>query len=320
MRTVSVVTPTYNEENNVQELYLQTKAVFDSLPAYRFEHIFIDNASTDGTLAILRGIALVDPRVKIIVNARNFGHIRSPYYGLLQTTGDAAILLAGDLQDPPSLIRTFVERWEQGEKLVFGVKAASGESALLFAIRKLYYFLISSLSETPLVKNFTGFGLYDHSIIEVLRTIKDPFPYLRGLVLEIGPKPSLVSYVQPARKRGISKNNFYSLYDTAMLGITSHSKVPLRIATMLGFLFSLMGVIVAIGYFIAKLVLWNTFSAGIAPILVGAFLFLSVQMFFIGLIGEYIAAMHTQILHRPLVVEKERINFGDPPDSSLPKA
>ncbi|MDO8468850.1 MAG: glycosyltransferase family 2 protein [Candidatus Peribacter sp.] len=309
MRTISVVTPTFNEEANVRELYRQTKEVFAGLPAYRYEHIFIDNASTDRTVAILKEIAATDPQVKVIVNARNFGHIRSPYYGLLQASGDAAILIVADLQDPPSLIPTFVERWEQGEKIVIAVKTASGESPLLFAIRKLYYRLVSSLSETPLIRNFSGFGLYDRSVLDVLRTIQDPYPYFRGLVLEVGPKPSIVPFQQPQRKRGISKNNFYTLYDIAMLGITSHSKVPLRIATIAGFFLSAVGLLVALGYLVAKLVFWNTFSAGIAPIVVGGFIFFSIQLFFIGLIGEYVAAIHTQTLRRPLVTEKERVNF-----------
>ncbi|MFH0851785.1 MAG: glycosyltransferase family 2 protein [Candidatus Peregrinibacteria bacterium] len=309
MRTISVVTPTYNEEANVHEVYQQTKAIFADLPAYQYEHIFIDNASTDRTVPILRAIAAVDPRVKIIVNMRNYGQLRSPFYGLLQASGDAVILLVADLQDPPSLIRTFVERWEAGGKIVIGVKTTSGESPALFAIRKLYYSLVSSLSETQLVKNYTGFGLYDRSVIEVIRTIPVSYPYFRGLVLEIGPKPSIVPYAQPLRKRGISKNNFYTLFDIAMLGITSHTKVPLRVATIAGFLLSVTGVLVALGYLIAKLAFWNTFSAGIAPVVVGVFVFLSVQLFFIGLIGEYVGAIHTQTLRRPLVVEKERINF-----------
>jgi len=309
MRTISVVTPAYNEEANIREVYEQTKAIFVSLPQYRYEHIFIDNASTDRTVPILREIAAADPNVKVIVNMRNFGHIRSPFHGLLQASGDAAILLVADLQDPPSLMRTFLERWEHGDKMVIGVKTTSGESPVLFAIRKLYYHLVSSLSETRLIKNYTGFGLYDRSILNVLRTIADPYPYFRGLVLEVGPAPSIVPYAQPSRKRGISKNNFYTLYDIAMLGITSHSKVPLRLATILGFVLSGLGMLVALGYLIAKLVFWNNFSAGIAPIVVGGFVFLSLQLFFIGLIGEYVAAIHTQALRRPLVVEKERINF-----------
>jgi glycosyltransferase involved in cell wall biosynthesis len=296
MKLISVVTPAYNEEENVQDVYLRTKAVFDALRHYRYEHIFIDNASTDRTVEILKEIAHEDKRVKIIVNTRNFGHIRSPYYGLLQAQGDAAILLFCDLQDPPELLKTFLEHWEQGKKMVLGVKTESNESAVFFLIRKLYYHLVTRLSGTKLVKNFTGFGLYDQSIIKVLRTIEDPYPYFRGLVLEVGPEPTLVPYHQEARKRGISKNNFYTLYDIAMLGITSHSKVPIRIATMLGFLLSGLGFLISLSYLIAKLLFWDTFPAGMAPILIGGFTFLSVQLFFIGLLGEYIASIHTIVI------------------------
>ncbi len=309
VKRISVVTPTYNEEENVREVYRQTKDVFAALPGYQYEHLFIDNASTDRTVAVLREIAAADPHVKIIVNARNFGHIRSPHHGLLQTTGDATVLLFADLQDPPQLITEFVKQWENGFKAALGVKDNSDESWLLFGIRKLYYRLVTGLSGTRLIRNFTGFGLYDRCIIDVLRTIDDPYPYFRGLVMEIGFEPALISYHQRARKRGITKNNFYTLYDIAMLGITSHSRVPLRMATMLGFTLSFMGMLAGFGYLVAKLLFWNVFSAGIAPIVIGGFVFLSMQLFFIGLLGEYIAAIHTQVLKRPLVVEKERINF-----------
>ena len=308
-RLISIVTPTYNEEENVREVYTQVKDIFVQLPEFDYEHIFIDNASTDTTALILRDLAAADPHVKVILNARNFGHIRSPYYGLLQTKGDAVILLVSDLQDPPSLLKDFIRTWETGVKMVLGVKTQSGESRIFFALRSFYYKVVTGLSGTKLIKNYTGFGLYDRSIIEVLKTIPDPYPYFRGLVMEIGPEPTLIPYHQPARKRGITKNNFYTLYDIAMLGITSHSKVPLRIATMLGFALSCLGMLVAFGYLIAKLVFWNTFSAGVAPIVIGGFTFLSLQLFFIGLIGEYIASIHTQVMRRPLVVEKERINF-----------
>ncbi len=309
MKLISVVTPTYNEAENVREVYLQTKVVFAGLSSYDYEHIFIDNASTDTTVAILKEIAVSDPRVKVIVNARNFGHIRSPYYGILQSSGDATVLLVADLQDPPAMIAQFISLWEQGSKMVIGVKEESEESRLLSLIRRAYYRLVTRLSGTKLVRNFTGFGLYDRAIIDVLRTIDDPYPYFRGLVMEIGFAPARVPYRQPVRKRGITKNNFYSLYDMAMLGITSHSKVPLRIATMLGFALSCLGMLVALGYLIAKIAFWDVFSAGVAPLVIGGFTFLSLQLFFIGLIGEYVAAIHTQVLRRPLVVEKERINF-----------
>ncbi len=309
MPFISVVSPCYNERENVEEVCRQVKAVFADLPAYEYEHIFIDNASKDDTVPILKKIAHEDPNIKIIVNSRNFGHIRSPFYGLLQARGDAAILLVSDLQDPPSMIRDFIQKWENGFKIVLGVKTQSKESATMFFIRKMYYEFIGRLSEIQLTKNNTGFGLYDKRIIEILKEMNDPYPYFRGLISDIGFESAKIEYTQPARKRGITKNNFYTLYDMAMLGITNHSKVPLRIATMLGFALSGISLLVAFGYFIAKLLFWNTFTMGIAPIVIGLFFFASVQLFFIGIIGEYIGSIHTQVLKRPLVIEKERINF-----------
>ena len=309
MPMISVVMPCYNEEENVAEAYRQVRDVFAGLPGYQYEHIFVDNSSKDKTVEILKGIAKEDKRVKIIVNSRNFGHIRSPYYGLLQADGDAVIMLASDLQDPPALIPDFLRSWEAGYKIVMGVKTKSKESAAMFLARRTFYEFISRLSEIELVKNATGFGLYDHCVIEILRKIDDPYPYARGLVAEIGFEIAKIEYHQPARKKGITKNNFYTLYDIAMLGITNHSKVPLRLATMLGFLVSILSFLIAVCYFIAKLVWWDTFSLGTAPLIVGLFFFSSVQLFFIGIIGEYIGSIHTQILKRPLVIEKERINF-----------
>jgi glycosyltransferase involved in cell wall biosynthesis len=243
------------------------------------------------------------------LNARNFGHIRSPFYALLQSTGDAVILLVADLQDPPHLIKEFVKKWEEGFKVVIGIKEQSDESAIMFGVRKMYYALINRLSDTELVKNFTGFGLYDKTIIDVLREMHDPYPYFRGLISEIGFDQYRIPYRQPSRKRGITKNNFYSLYDMAMLGITSHSKIPLRLATMLGFVTSFLSLVVAFVYLVYKLIFWNSFSLGIAPMVIGVFFFASVQLFFIGIIGEYMGTIYTQVLKRPLVVEKERINF-----------
>ncbi|MEN6622313.1 MAG: glycosyltransferase family 2 protein [Smithella sp.] len=309
MKLISIVTPCYNEEDNVAELYSQVNKVFGRLPDYNYEHIFIDNASKDNTVSILKEIAAQDKKVKIIVNSRNFGHIRSPYYGLLQANGDAAIFLAADLQDPPNIIIDFVKKWEEGYKVVLGVKTKSQESPLMFAIRKMYYDFISKVSEIELTKNNTGFGLYDRQIIEILRKIDDPYPYFRGLISDIGFESYKIEFVQPNRKRGITKNNFYTLYDMAMLGITNHSKVPLRLAAMLGFSMSVISLFIAVFYFFAKLIFWDTFTAGMAPVVIGLFFFSSVQLFFIGIIGEYIGSIHTQILKRPLVIEKERINF-----------
>ncbi|TXK76908.1 glycosyltransferase family 2 protein [Paenibacillus sp. N3.4] len=311
MKNISIVTPCYNEEDNVEELYRQVKVCMSQLSNFTYEHIFIDNASKDKTVSILKNLASTDPNVKIIVNARNFGHIRSPYHALLQATGEAVILLVADLQDPPTMIKDFLEKWEEGFKVVLGVKSQSEESSTMFAIRKMYYNFINRVSEIELTKNNTGFGLYDKKVIEILRGIDDPYPYFRGLISDIGFESYKIEYVQPVRKRGITKNNFYTLYDIAMLGITNHSKVPLRIAAMLGFAMSAISLLVAIIYFLAKVFFWNYFSVGVAPLVIGLFFFSSVQLFFIGIIGEYIGSIHTQVLKRPLVIEKERVNFGE---------
>lgn len=315
MKLISIMTPCYNEEENVGELYRQVKAIFAGLPQYRYEHIFIDNASEDRTVAILKEIAKTDKNIKVIVNTRNFGHIRSPYHAFLQTKGDAVIVLVADFQDPPSLIVDFLKKWEEGYQVVMGVKSQSQEMPLMFMLRKMYYYLVSRISDVKLVKNFTGFGLYDRFVLDNIKGIDDLYPYFRGLVSELGFESYQIEYTQLARKRGITKNNFYTLYDNAMLGITNHSKVPLRLAVMSGFLLATLSLLVAIGYFVVKLVLWDSFSIGIAPVVIGLFFFSSVQLFFIGILGEYIGAIHTQVHKRPRVIEKERINFEE--DSCL---
>jgi polyisoprenyl-phosphate glycosyltransferase len=308
-KLISVVSGCYNEEENVRDCYEQVKKVFAEIGTYRYEHIFIDNASRDKTPAILREIAAVDKNVKVILNARNFGHIRSPYHGVVEARGDAVVYLASDLQDPPELIKEFLKKWEEGFRVVIAVKNNSEESPLFFAIRRMYYELVSRLAEINLQKNFTGFGLYDRRFVDIVAEIDDPYPYFRGLVSEIGFPLATVPFHQPLRKRGITSNNFYSLYDTAMLGITNHSKVPLRLATMIGFLVSFLSLCVAFGYFVFKLLYWDSFQLGLAPLEVGLFFFGSVQLFFIGILGEYIGAIHTQVQKRPHVVELERINF-----------
>jgi polyisoprenyl-phosphate glycosyltransferase len=308
-KMISVVAGCYNEQDNVEELYSQVKAVFDELERYEFEMIFIDNASRDNTVPILRKLAAQDRRVKVIVNARNFGAIRSGFYALTQAGGDAVIAMASDLQDPPGLIKEFVDKWEAGYKIVLAVKADSNESRLFYLLRTAYYNAVKRLADIELTPHSTGFGLYDKQVIDILRGLDDPYPYFRGLISDIGFESAKIPFTQPQRYRGITKNNFYTLYDLAMLGLTSHSKVPLRLAAMLGFAMSLMSLLVAIGYFIYKLVNWYSFPIGQAPIIIGLFLFSSVQLFFIGILGEYIGAIHTQVLRRPLVVEKERINF-----------
>jgi glycosyltransferase involved in cell wall biosynthesis len=308
-KLISIVTPCFNEEENVREVYQQVNNVFDEIKDYAYEHIFIDNASTDRTVEILKEIAKTDFNVKIIVNSRNFGIARSPYYALLQTRGDAVIVVMADLQDPPHMIKDFIKKWEAGYRIVLAVKEKSEESRIMFAIRKFYYHIYNKLSEVEIVSNYCGFGLYDRKIIEILREFADPYPDLRSLLAEMGFERAVLTYSKPARKRGITKNNFYALYEQAMLGITSHSKVPLRLATMAGFVIAGVSLFVGVGYFVYKLAFWDSFSVGIAPLVIGLFFFSAIQLFFIGIVGEYIGFIYTQILKRPLVIEKERINF-----------
>jgi glycosyltransferase involved in cell wall biosynthesis len=311
MALISIVTPCYNEADNVGEFYRRVKAVFSKIPEVTGEHIFIDNASTDGTVAILKEIAHQDAAVKIIVNTRNFGHIRSPFHALLLTQGDASAFLAADLQEPPELLAAMIKKWQEGFKIVTAIKTNSDESRIMFFIRSQYYKLVKNLSDVTLIHNFNGYGLYDRRVIEILRKLEDPYPYFRGLICEIGFERAEVGYTQTIRKKGKTKSNFLILFDIAMLGIISHSKIPLRIATIAGFILSMFSVLTAAGYFVYKVIFWDSFSIGIAPLLIGFFFFTSVQLFFIGIIGEYLGVTYTHVLNRPLVVEKERINFPE---------
>jgi glycosyltransferase involved in cell wall biosynthesis len=315
IRAVTVLTPCYNEAANVQTLYERVRAVFQPLAAYSYEHLFIDNASTDETVSILRDIAARDKRVKVIVNTRNFGHIRSPYHALLQCRGDAVIGMAADLQDPPELIPAFLEKWREGYKVVLGVKSASDESTLMFAIRRWGYGVIDRLSEVTQVRNTTGFGLYDKAFVSVLRRLPDPYPYFRGIVAELGFRYATVPYTQPRRTGGITKNNWYMLYDLGVQGIVNHSKIPLRLATILGFCSSVVSLMAALVYFVMKMLFWYNLPVGIAPLIIGLFCVASVQLFFLGVLGEYVGQIYTQVRNRPLVVERERINFGDDTES-----
>ena len=314
MKGISVVTPCYNEELNVAEVYQRVKAVFEPLTQYHYEHIFIDNASRDNTLGVLRLLASQDRRIKVIVNARNFGHLRSPMHAMLQASGDAVILLFSDLQDPPELLTQMIGHWENGTPVVLAIKQTSDENGLMFWLRTRYYELVNRLAELETYQNFTGFGLYDRKVMDIIRTFNDPYPYFRGMIAEIGLPNVKLIYNQKRRMRGITKNNFYTLYDLAMLGITNFSKVPLRLLTILGFACSLLSILFSAIYFFYKLLFWNNFSVGIAPLVIGIFFFGSVQLLFIGILGEYIGAIHTQVLRRPLVIERERINFC--PDSA----
>lgn len=316
MKRITVVTPCYNEEGNVRELYERTRAVFDGLPQYRYEHIFIDNASRDRTADVLRTLAFQDRRVKVILNTRNFGHLRSPMHALRQAEGDAVILLYADLQDPPELLTELLAEWERGTPVVLAIKTTSEESGLMYWIRTRYYRLVNRLAELETYEHFTGFGLYDRRVMQLLRTFDDPYPYFRGMIAEIGLPSARISYNQLQRKRGKSSNNFYTLYDLAMLGITNLSKVPLRIVTFTGFVGAGVSVIISLAYLIYKLLYWDRFSAGIAPILIGISFFSSLQLVCIGMLGEYIGSIHTLVMKRPLVFEKERINFDEPASPS----
>jgi glycosyltransferase involved in cell wall biosynthesis len=309
-RLISIVTPCYNEEGNVEELARRIAAVMATL-SYDYEHIFIDNRSTDDTVSKICRLVDADKHIRLIVNARNFGHIRSPYYAMLEMRGDACVLIASDLQDPPEMIAEFVRQWEAGFKSVMAVKPESEENKLMFFIRRAYYNFLQRISEVPLVPNATGSGLFDKIVIEELRKIDTPYPYFRGLVSEIGFPIATVPFKQPRRTRGVTKNNFYTLYDIAMLGIVSHSKVPLRLMAMVGFLMSMLSLLVALGFLAAKLLFWNKFILGMAPILIGMFLLASVQMFFMGILGEYIGMIYTQTRKMPLVVEDRRVNFPE---------
>ncbi len=306
---ISIVTPCFNEEKNIHDVYTQVKLIFNELPQYTYEHVFIDNASTDNTGSILRSLAAQDKQVKIIYNARNFGPVRSPYYGLLQATGDAVICLSADLQEPPQLMKQFLQKWEEGAKIVAGVKSNSQESKFIFFLRKLYYRIASKISEVKLIKNFHGFGLYDATIIKLFNDIDDPYPYLRGLVSELGYKITEIPYTQEARRHGKSKANFFVLYDWIMLGVTSHSKMPIRLMTIAGFFLSIVSLLISLSFIVLKVLFWSSFNLGIAPLLVGLFFFSSIQLLFIGLIGEYIISINTRVMKRPLVIEQERINF-----------
>lgn len=312
MKKISVCTPCLNEEENIMEIYSQVKHQFDLLSdRYTYEHIFIDNASSDKTVEILREIASKDKNVKIIVNAMNFGPVRSPIYGIKQCYGDAVIFMVADLQDPPELIPEFLAQWEAGHNVVVGIKNQSKENPLMYALRKLFYKTLRKMSETRHITNFTGFGLYDKSFMDVFRQNDDPYPYFRGFVAEFGGDIGKVLYTQPKREHGHTKNTFYTLYDQAMLGFVNHSKLPLRLASFIGFIVAFLSLIVAIVYLVYKLIYWDNFIVGTAPLVIGLFFFSSVQLIFIGIIGEYIGAIHTQVRKRPLVIEKERINFDE---------
>lgn len=310
MKKISILIPCYNEEDNVRPMSDAIGALFkNELAGYDWELIFIDNDSKDATRPLLREICAQNPHVKAIFNAKNFGQFNSPFYGMLQTTGDCTITMVCDFQDPVELIPQYVKEWENGYKIVIGIKTSSKENKIVYACRSLYYKMIKKFSNVEQIEHFTGSGLYDKDFIQVLRDLKDPTPFLRGIVAELGYKRKEIPYEQPARRAGKSKNNFYSLYDAAMLSVTSYTKVGLRLCTFLGMFAGCVSACIGIGYLIAKLIWWDRFVAGMAPILIGMFFLGSLQLIFIGLIGEYISSINQRVMNRPLVVEEERINF-----------
>lgn len=310
-KTISILVPTYNEEENVIPLAEAIVEMFQKelMPKYQYELVFIDNDSKDDTRNRLRMLCSRDPNIKAIFNAKNFGQFNSPYYGLQQTTGDCVILVCADFQDPIDMIPKFVHEWEQGYKIVIGQKTSSKENKIMYFLRSVYYKMIKKMSEVEQIEHFTGFGLYDRSFIDVLRELKDPTPFLRGIVAELGWKRKEIPYEQQKRRFGKTKNNFYKLYDAAMLSFTSYTKIGLRLATFMGFLIAGISFLVALFYIIIKIVYWDSYNMGMASIAVGLFFLGAVQLIFIGLIGEYILSMNQRIMNRPLVIEDERINF-----------
>lgn len=312
MKTISILVPTYNEEENVVLMYTAIKNIFDTkLKKYKYELVFIDNKSLDNTREKIRNICKNDKNVKAIFNAHNFGQFHSPYYGIINTTGDATIDICADFQEPVELIPKFIEEWEKGYKIVVGIKNKSKENKFMYFLRSIYYKLIQRFSDVEQIEHFTGFGLYDKAFVEVLKNLNDPEPYLRGIVSELGFERKEINYTQAKRLHGKSSNNFMRLFDAAMVGITSYTKLEMHLVTLIGFFISFASFIVAIVYMILKLINWNSFSAGIAPILIGMFFLGGIIIFMLGFIGEYIVIMNKRIMNRPLVIEEERINFED---------
>ena len=310
-KKVSIVVPCYNEEENVAPISEALVAQMEALGQYDYEILFIDNCSTDNTRPILRQICAKNRRIKAIFNVKNFGQFNSPYYGMCQTTGDCTICMCADFQDPVELIPTFLKYWEEGYQIVHGVKTSSRENGFMYALRSAYYKLIKKYSSVEQIEHFTGFGLYDRRFIDVLRSLKDPTPFIRGIVAELGGRRKEIPYEQPRRRAGKTHNNWYSLYDAAMLSFTSYTKIGLRMATFIGLGVAFFSLLVALIYLILKLSNWDNFVAGTAPIVIGMFFLGAVQLIFLGIIGEYILSMNQRIMNRPLVVEEERINFDE---------
>lgn len=310
MKKISILIPCYNEEDNVVPMSEAIKELFDGeLNRYDYELVFIDNDSKDSTRDKIRAICEENSHVKAIFNAKNFGQFNSPYYGILQTTGDCTISMVCDFQDPVELIPQYIAEWEKGYKIVIGIKTSSRENIIMYKLRGLYYKIIKKFSDVEQIEHFTGSGLYDREFVDVLRNLKDPTPFLRGIVAELGFKRKEIPYEQPKRRAGKSKNNFYTLYDAAMLSITSYTKIGLRLCTFFGMFCGAVSALIGLAYLIFKLIWWERFVAGMAPVLIGMFFLGSLQLFFIGFIGEYVSSINQRVMNRPLVIEEERINF-----------
>jgi glycosyltransferase involved in cell wall biosynthesis len=317
-RKISIVSGCLNEEGNLQEFYDRIIAMLKEFPQYTYEIIVADNCSTDGSRDILRRIAAGDKKFKVILNANNFGPVRSGYNAFLQASGDAVVLMSSDLQDPPELIAELMRKWQEGSPVVVAVKGRSKNTSPMFLVRRFYYWLLSKFSDTDhIIQNFTGFGLYDRKVMDALKLYKDPEPYFRGFISEIGFRPAEIEFIQPPRMHGRSKHSFFTLYGVAMTGFVNHSKLPLRLATFSGFCLAGASLLVALAYFVYKLLFWSTFSLGLAPVVIGLFLFAAVQLIFTGIIGEYVGAILTQVKNHPLAIEDERINFDDVPEGRL---
>ncbi|MCI5778584.1 MAG: glycosyltransferase family 2 protein [Lentisphaeria bacterium] len=308
-KTISIVTNCWNEVENIPLFYSRCRAELAKHPEYDYEFIVEDNLSTDGTREVLRRLAAEDPKFKVILNANNFGHIRSPFNALLNSSGDAVLYICSDLQEPPEMLTEFLRQYHAGYKVVCGVRSDTKSSRLMEALRDVYYYLLGKFANQHVVRKFTGFGLYDRCFIDALRRFHEPYPYFRGLVSEIGFRRVEVPFVQDKRQHGVTKNNWFTLYDMAMTGFVNHTKLPLRLATFAGVSIGMISILVALGYLAAKLIWWRTFQLGLAPLVIGMFFLGSVQLFFLGVIGEYLGAVWTQVKNKPLVVEEERINF-----------
>lgn len=310
MKKISILIPCYNEEENVVPISKAiTEEIQKNLSNYDYEIVFIDNDSKDNTRVLLREICKANPKVKAIFNAKNFGQFNSPYYGMLQTTGDCTILMCCDFQDPIEMLPQIVAEWEKGAKIVSCIKIQSKENSMLRFMRTCYYKLIKKMSSIDQIEHFTGFGLYDKSFITVLRDLKDPTPFLRGIVAELGYKRVSIEYTQAKRRAGKTHNNFFSLFDAAMLSFTSYTKVGLHLVTLMGCFLAFCSISAGLIYLVLKLLYWDRFSAGLAPLVVGLFFLHAIELIFIGFVGEYVMSVNTRVMNRPLVIEEERINF-----------